>query len=154
MDQTESECVYDPQSQVASYVWSFGDRTTGSGATTHHAFSAGGVKVVTLTAIDEFGRSAWTAQAVEVDTGGRPTSVFSFLPNTPNLGEATFFNAAESTAPDGRSFFVTGLLETLRWQWSVQSPTSILREGTYSVGSTVTDDSGSASTATVSVVVN
>ena len=61
VDQTDTECVYDPQSEVSSYVWDFGDGTTGSGATAHHAYSAAGVKVVTLTAIDEFGRSESTA---------------------------------------------------------------------------------------------
>jgi len=103
VDQTDTECVYDPQSEVSSYVWDFGDGTTGSGATAHHAYSAAGVKVVTLTAIDEFGRSESTAKTVTVVTGGGPTAAFSFSPKTPNLGDTTFFNAAESTAPDGRS---------------------------------------------------
>ena len=85
---------------------------------------------------------------------GGPTAAFSFSPKTPNLGDTTFFNAAESTAPDGRSIvsyawtFGDGMVaegRTVSYQY--------VQEGTYSVGLTVTDDRGATGSASQQIVV-
>jgi hypothetical protein len=38
---------------IASYTWSFGDGTTGTGMTPKHAYAAAGTYIVTLTVVDE-----------------------------------------------------------------------------------------------------
>jgi Tol biopolymer transport system component/PKD repeat protein len=48
----------DSDGTIASYAWSFGDGTTGSGATVSHAYAASGTYSVTLTVTDNGGTTA------------------------------------------------------------------------------------------------
>jgi PKD repeat protein len=51
---------------IVSYSWSFGDGTSGSGATTTHTFLTAGTYVVRLTVTDDQGKTGTTAQNVTV----------------------------------------------------------------------------------------
>jgi len=48
----------DPDGSIVSYVWDFGDGTTGSGETTTHDYTAAGTYTVTLTVMDDDGATA------------------------------------------------------------------------------------------------
>ena len=48
----DASASYDPDGAIVSYVWDFGDDTTGSGMTTNHAYTAEGAYTVTLTVKD------------------------------------------------------------------------------------------------------
>jgi PKD repeat protein len=50
--------------QIASYAWNFGDGTTGSGATTSHAYAKAGLYVVSLTVTDSRGQTATASRGV------------------------------------------------------------------------------------------
>ena len=46
---------YDPDDDIVSYEWDFGDDTGGSGETPNHSYSAIGTYTVTLTVTDDDG---------------------------------------------------------------------------------------------------
>jgi PKD repeat protein len=56
----------DPDGTIASYAWSFGDATTGSGATASHAYAASGTYTVTLTVTDNGTLTTTHVQGVSV----------------------------------------------------------------------------------------
>jgi hypothetical protein len=56
----------DPDGSIATWEWSFGDGSTGSGATASHAYSATGSYTAELTVTDGAGGSASTTHAVPV----------------------------------------------------------------------------------------
>src|SRR5207244_10301527 len=59
----------DPDGTIASYAWTFGDGTTGAGATTSRTYAAGGCYTVTLTVTDNGGAASPTGHVV---TAGAP----------------------------------------------------------------------------------
>jgi PKD repeat protein len=63
----------DPEGPVASWAWSFGDGTSGTGSRTSHSYAAAGTYPVTLTVKDAAGASAATTTSLVVATGTRPT---------------------------------------------------------------------------------
>ena len=56
----------DPDGTITSYAWTFGDGTTGSGATASHTYTAGGTYTVTLTVTDNGAATGTTSQGVTV----------------------------------------------------------------------------------------
>lgn len=56
----------DPDGTIASYAWSFGDSTSGSGATVNHTYAAGGTYTVTLTVTDNGAATSSQTQSVTV----------------------------------------------------------------------------------------
>jgi PKD repeat protein len=64
----------DPESDLASHAWSFGDGTTGTGATADHTYAAPGVYQVTLTVTDGEGASDVASEDVVVTDGSEPAT--------------------------------------------------------------------------------
>jgi PKD repeat protein len=96
VDCTHLSCAFDgtpstdADGSVASYAWSFGDGTTGSGATAHHDFAAAGPYAVKLTVTDNEGATDGRTQTINVITGQ----------------SAIGFVAKSATAGTSRSWFV------------------------------------------------
>ena len=150
-----TNCVNDPQGQIATFVWDFGDGTTGSGRTATHTYSSPDTYSVSLTTTDAFARTLSVTRSVAVGSGGTPTSSFTVSPTTPNLGDTVFFNASASTAPVGRSI--------VSYDWTfgdgatasgVTASHSYDVAGTYRVTLTVTDNRGATGTSNSNVVVS
>lgn len=57
---------YDPDGDIVDYLWSFGDNETATGVAATHAYVAGGVYKVTLTAIDNDGLDSTATANVTV----------------------------------------------------------------------------------------
>jgi PKD repeat protein len=63
----------DPDGTVASYAWTFGDTTTGAGATPNHTYGSAGTYPVTLTVTDNGGQTASITHSVTVTApAGQP----------------------------------------------------------------------------------
>lgn len=58
----------DPDGQIVSYEWDFGDSATGSGVTTAHAYTAAREYIVTLTVVDNDGATGTDTAIVTVQT--------------------------------------------------------------------------------------
>ncbi len=56
----------DPDGNIVSYAWTFGDGTSGSGVTTSRAYAAAGTYTVTLTVTDNEGATGSTSKSVTV----------------------------------------------------------------------------------------
>lgn len=70
----------DPDGNITSYAWNFGDGTTGSGVTVNKTYASAGTRTVTLTVTDNGGASSSTSQSVTVSssTGGITLSVVGY----------------------------------------------------------------------------
>jgi PKD repeat protein len=65
----------DSDGSIASYAWTFGDGTSGTGATVTHAYGAAGTYSIGLTVTDNRGGTATTTQQVTVSV---PTTAIDF----------------------------------------------------------------------------
>jgi PKD repeat protein len=142
---------------ITSYVWDFGDGTSGTGVTATHRYAAVGNYLVRLMVTDSQGRSNESAtQTVTVSAGQLPTASFVFSPTAPIAGQSVFFNGTLSTAGTGRQ------LVSYQWSWGDgKSPSSgstvshtFTTAGTYVVVLTVTDDVGQVGRISVEVAVS
>jgi len=140
---------------VTSYVWDFGDNSSGTGVTATHRYSAAGTYVVRLTVTDSNGGTNQSAgQAIVVGGGAAPTASFIVNPASPLVGQTIFFNATPSAAGTGHS------LVSYSWNFgdgSSKSGSNVSKSyaaaGNYTVVLTVTDEVGQTAQAVNSVTV-
>lgn len=131
----------DADGTIVSYAWTFGDNTSGSGATTSHTYGASGGRTVNLTVTDDDGGTASvSAQVSPGQTNAAPKSEFTVSCD----GRACVFDGNASSDSDGT---VTGYA----WNFgdggtangAVQSHT-YANAGLYTVTLTVTDNDGAS----------
>jgi len=145
---------YDPDGTIASYFWTFGDGTNGTGAVVTHSYVENGTYTVTLTVTDNDGATASTSATTTV-LNRSPVASFTSSPSAPYTGDVVTFNASTSYDPDGTivSYFWTfgdGTNGT-----GVVVTHSYADNGTYTVTLTVTDNDGStSSTSSAKTVLN
>ncbi len=92
----------DPDDDIVSYDWDFGDGTTATGQTASHSYDTGGSKTITLTVTGEHGYSTDTTKTVQV-TNEAPTARAEASSTTPEVGSPVTFDGSGSTDPDGAS---------------------------------------------------
>ncbi len=132
---------HDPDGYIVSYLWDFGDGTSGAGVTTEHAYADDGLYIVTLTVTDDDGAIA-TVTAAKAVSNRPPTASFTENATTAYRGEAIRFNASASFDPDG---YITSYF----WNFGdgtnktgVVVDHTYVNDGTYTVTLIITDDDG------------
>lgn len=138
----------DPDGEIATYRWSWGDGATEEGGpVAEHTYERPTDHTIRLTVVDADGATDSTATTVSVANQG-PTPDLSVS----TAGLTVRADASNSTDPDGT-------IEIYRWAWgdghtSTGDATASHRydeAGTYEVTLTLTDDDGAGSTATATV---
>jgi PKD repeat protein len=139
----------DATSQVASFVWDFGDGDSANGRNQTHVYDSPGTFAVTLTIIDTLGRVQRVTKSVTVGQGVLPIASFFVSPSSPIVGQSVNFNASGSTAEPGHR------IADYAWNFGDGSTGSgqlvthaYSQTGTYTISLKVTDDSGRESTLT------
>ncbi len=147
----------DSDGSIASYAWTFGDNTTGVGASPAKTYSAAGTYTVVLTVTDDDGATATDQATVTITAGGGSANVLPVAqangPYTTVAGTPVALSSAGSSDPDGSiaSFAWTlGNGQTV----SGASPTvTYAAAGTYTVTLTVTDNRGGTASDQATVTV-
>ncbi len=143
-------CNFDGSSSTAAagatYSWTFGDATSGSGVTTSHTYAGPGPYSVTLTVTDANGTSSKTSSVTVSNTPPAPVASFtkSCSGRTCTFDASATTNAASYSWNFGDGFTGTGV---------IVSHTFALRTS-YTVTLTATGAAGGSSTATQPVTCN
>jgi len=150
----------DSDGRIVSYVWDFGDGSTGGEVNVTHSYSAAGSYQVTLTVTDDGGLSDSSTQTVQVAepvTNLPPTAVLSG-PTSGLVEETLSFSGVDSADPDGRIVsyawdFGDGTTTANPASSGVEVTHSYSAAGSYQVTLTVTDDGGLSDSATQTIQV-
>jgi PKD repeat protein len=135
---------YDPDGTIVGYEWDFGDGGTGSGVDVFHRYSSKGSYTVYLRVTDNSGNTANTAKSVTVSDNQSPTASFIFSPSVPLTGEPVYFNASESSDPDGTIVMYAWDFGDGHFGTGREVDHTYSDSGTYRVTLVVTDNSGNS----------
>lgn len=144
----------DPDGDVLTYAWEFGDGSFGNGMAVMHTYVAEGQYVIRLTATDSQGKHGTTVQTIwVVQSSDLPQAIFTASPSSGGTPLTAAFNAAASTDPNGT-------IMTYMWSYgdgSTGSGVSVLHtyaaEGAYTATLTITDNDGFTDTMSMLIVV-
>ena len=147
----------DPDNDGLSYVWDFGDTTSGTGASVTKTYANPGLFTISLTVSDGKGGTHTATQAITINPvvtqNANPTAVIA-ASDTGVVNQVVLFNAGASSDPDG---------DPLTYAWTFGDAASgtgkdtshaYAAEGTFTVTLTVSDGRGGTGTATKEVKVN
>ena len=145
-------CSFDAGSSTAqagaTYSWTFGDATGGSGVTTSRSYAASGTYTVTLTVSDAFGTSTKTASVTVSNAPPTPSPVANFASScTSNI--CTFSNTSTNATSYSWSFGDGTAAVT-----STSPSHTFARAGTYTVILTARNTAAVTSTKSQAVTVN
>lgn len=143
---------FDPDGNITSYDWGFGDGNMASGVAVFHAYSNVGTYTVTLTVTDNEGLSD-TAEVIVNVVAVPPTAKALATPKSVNVGESISFSGTDSTDPDGT-------ITSYKWDFGDGNTASgeiathnYSSKGNYTAKLTVRDKDGLSDTTEVSVTV-
>jgi PKD repeat protein len=88
----------DPDDNITSYAWMFGDGSSATGPTVSHAYNQTGQYTVTLNIEDSDGNMS--SSTATIDVGAVPEAQFTVNPRSPRVGETVTLDASASSDPD------------------------------------------------------
>jgi PKD repeat protein len=144
----------DKDGTIVGYNWDLGDGSGASGINITHTYTSAGTYTVLLVVIDDSGNTGSASKTVPVGENESPTAAFDYSPVNPKVDEDIYFNASDSSDPDGtiESYEwdfgdnTTGTGETVTHRYS--------QDGQYKVYLRVTDDSGNTGSTSKTITVS
>jgi len=141
----------DPDGNIVSYDWDFGDGSAATGVSVTHTYSAG-IYTISLTVTDDFGNTDTATLDISVASPNvAPTAVISG-PVNGTEGVAVSFDGSGSSDLDGN-------VVSYDWDFGDNSAgsgmnvTHTYAAGTYTLTLTVTDDMGATDSATINITI-
>src|SRR3989454_34117 len=136
----------DPDGNIVTYAWNFGDSKFGSGAITSHPYASAGTYNVTLNVTDNDSLNGTVYHDVVVrpsPPGPRPpVADFVASPSPTNPGSPVTFDASASFDPDGTIVSYTWDFGDGSLGTGVQASHGYARKGVFGVELTVVDNLG------------
>lgn len=145
--------------RITGYQWDMGDGTLLSGSSVQYSYATAGSFTVTLTVVDQAGRTGTATQTVQVNAVVEVTPPIAVIdgPTLVTVGELVTFSAAGSTPG-------SNAIASFAWQSGDGNNTEALPENTFSTiyglpgqyfpSVTVYDSEGLSSTASLGITVN
>ena len=149
----DASASYDPDGTLVSYLWDFGDRTTGTGVIVDHVYADNGVYTVTLTVTDNDDANG-SATASKNVSNRAPVASFTESVTVVAQGEMISFDASGSYDPDGTIVAYLWDFGDGNTATGVTVDHAYREAGTYTVTLTVTDDDGASSSVVAEKTVN
>ena len=149
----------DADGLIASYVWSFGDGGSASGAAASHTYTSAGTYTAQLIVTDDDGASGTATRTIQVSSAiptanNAPAASFTALPSSGEAPLDVAFDASSSGDADGS-------ITSYEWSFGdggsssgVTASHTYDSAGTYTVQLTVTDDDGERATDTRTIQVS
>ncbi len=148
----------DPDGNIVTYAWDFGDLTIGSGAITSHPYGSAGTYTVTLNVTDNDSLNGTTYHDIVVQTpppGPRPpVADFVANPSPTNPGSLVTFDASASFDPYGAIVSYTWEFGDSTVDSGVVAMHMYANPGVFTANLTVIDNESLSSSATHQVTVN
>ncbi|HUR61129.1 MAG TPA: PKD domain-containing protein [Candidatus Thermoplasmatota archaeon] len=131
----------DPDGDAVSQAWTFGDGTTGTGATATHAYAQAGTYDVVLTVSDGQLTASTTQAVAVVRPNAAPTAAFEATAS----GLSVAVDASGSVDPDGDALSYAWAFSDGATATGATATHAYAQAGTYDVALTVSDGSLAAS---------
>ncbi len=142
----------DSDGSIISYLWNFGDGSTGSGQITNHAYTTSGSYLVRLTVTDNSAATA-TADTTVIIQNRPPLPSITASTSTVSVGASVSFDATASNDPDGT-------ITSYSWDFGDGTPGAgptashtFSNAGTFTVRLSITDNNGSTASTVYTVTV-
>ncbi len=132
----------DPDNNLASYLWFFGNEGTGQGKKVTKKFNSVAEYVVVLTVSDHSGASSRIERVVEISKNSPPVARIKVTPNEGSTFTEFEFDGSGSTDPDGKIVSYGWKFGDGRRAQGVMVSHTFEKEGKYSVELKVTDNKG------------
>jgi PKD repeat protein len=133
---------YDPDGNITSYYWDFGDGNNGTDIITTHNYTTTGTYNVTLTVADN--DNLTDSESTLIIVKKYPKAAFTYSPTVPLINQTVTFNASLST-PEG------GTITSYNWNFGDETNVNetdpvtyhnCTIHGTYNVTLNITDSEG------------
>lgn len=145
---------YDPDGNIVSYKWDFGDGTSGTGKSPTHTYTSLATRTAILTVTDNEGL---TDQAsIEIEISSNPVATIIYSPKTGEVPLKVNFDASKSKPADKKN----GSVEKYEWDfgdgksgYGEKISHTFTKSETFTVTLEITDDQGLNDSNTVEVEV-